>query len=160
MRCNEYNPPRCKCDIAPQGLLYSHICSIVRGVVYGMPDGTHIYNAIYVDGISFILPRKPIRHVYTFSAYGGAGITKPCSNNVPEFVHDNYQCVVTVHSSTCPPITDNCSPSFHRDLRKLTSGDIEMKIRRDHDLSVKANNPSEKKVDFVGSEVSDQGQSL
>ena len=121
----------------PPGLLYSHICGIVRGVAYGSPDGfkngTHIYSTTYVDGISFILPKEqPIRHVFTFSAYGGTGKTFPCNNNVPKFVHDDYQCMVTVHNSTCP-ITDNCSPSFHRDFRKLTSGDIEMRICRDQD---------------------------
>ena len=121
----------------PPGLSYSHICGIVQGVAYNTPDGfkngAHIYNTTYVDGITFILPKEqPIRHVFTFSAYGGAGKTLPCSNNVPEFVHEDYQCMVTVRNSTCP-ITEKCSPFFHRDLGKLTSGDIEMRICRDQD---------------------------
>jgi len=128
--------PGCaKVTFSTPGLLFSHICGTVQGVAYGTPDGfqmgASIANVTFVDGISLILSNKShLRHLHTLSAHGGAGKTKPCNNGVPEFVSENYQCMVTVHNDTCP-ITNKCSPFFHRDIGELTSGDIEMRICRD-----------------------------
>ena len=59
-------------------------------------------------------------------------MTEACNvyNNLTEFIMRNYSCMTLINDKNwCP--SNNCVPTFSRDLGTFSSEDIEMRVCRD-----------------------------
>ena len=104
-------------------LSYSHVCGIVEGRFFGMPNGfasrqsSISINDNYVDGISLTYGDTAYRtHIWTVRACKGS-----CPAGAPGFVGNNY--------SNLSPM---CSQStFQRDILPLLNENIEVRLCQD-----------------------------
>ena len=104
-------------------LSYSHVCGIVEGRFFAIPDGfarrqsSTSINDSYVDGISLTYGDTAHRtHIWTVSACGGS-----CPASVPRFVGNNYSNLSYMRSQS----------TFQRNFLPLLNEDIEVRLCQD-----------------------------
>ena len=139
------------------GNSYSQVCGTIHGSYFGDPDGFNSYTSIrsrhagtslngnYVDGISLTHGSMNEHHIWTLSAIVNLAnnpndICSVCTRNKPSYVGMDYSCDV-VGTQKCG---SGCSPrqiwvdgqckgnnTFYKNLKQLTSDDIEMRLCAD-----------------------------
>ena len=142
------------------GNSYSQVCGTIHGSYFGDPDGFDSHNedtsmrssstntplnGNYVDGISLTHGSINKHHIWTLTAIVNFAnnpddICSVCTRNKPSYVAMDYSCDVVGTQkcgSGCNPrqiwVDGQCkgNNTFYKNLKQLTSDDIEMRVCAD-----------------------------